>query len=114
MKNLKSDNYSSGEGPAVRSVQFSPIESQESEGQSSIPSSIDLLRDVPLTVHAELGRTKMVVKDILRLGVGSVIELEKETGEPLDILVNNKLIARGEVVEIEGNFGIRITEISGK
>jgi flagellar motor switch protein FliN len=56
----------------------------------------------------------MMVKDILRLSVGSVIELEKETGEPLDILVNNKMIARGEVVEIEGNFGIRITEITGR
>lgn len=98
----------------VRGVQFSPIEPDEGGGPAVNPNSIDLLKDVPLTVHAELGRTKMVVKDILRLGVGSVVELDKETGEPVDILVNNKLIARGEVVEIDGNFGVRVSEIPGK
>jgi flagellar motor switch protein FliN len=113
MRNLK-NNFSQNDPPAVRSVQFGPIDTEEVEEQPSSPSSIELLRDVPLTVHAELGRTRMLVKDILRLSVGSVIELEKETGEALDILVNNKLIARGEVVEIVGNFGIRITEITGK
>ncbi len=72
---------------------------------------LDLLKDIPLHVNAELGRTKMVVRDILRLGVGSVVELDRENGEPVDLLVNNKLIARGEVVEIDGNFGIKVTEI---
>ena len=71
----------------------------------------DLLKDIPLHVNAELGRAKMVVRDILRLGVGSVVELDRDNGEPVDLLVNNKLIARGEVVEIDGNFGIKVTEI---
>lgn len=95
--------------PTVRSVQFGTIEG--GGGASGTPSSIDLLKDVPLVVQAELGRTKMLVKEILKLGVNSVIELEKEAGEPVDVLVNNKLIAKGEVVEIDGNFGVRITEI---
>ncbi|MFP4498641.1 MAG: flagellar motor switch protein FliN [Vulcanimicrobiota bacterium] len=110
MRNNK--DYEAG-GPVVRGVQFSPIEPEEGDISVS-PSSIELLQDVPLAVTAELGRSKMLVKDILRLGVGSVIELDKETGEPLDLMVNNKLIARGEVVEIDGNFGIRVTEIPGK
>lgn len=111
---MNSPDYPGNEHPTVRGVQFSQIEPEDVGGPPASPSSIELLKDVPLHVHAELGRTKMVVKDILRLGVGSVIELDKETGEPIDILVNNKLIARGEVVEIDGNFGVRVTEIPGK
>ncbi len=115
MKNLRSEEeYVPNEAPSVRGVQFSPIEPDTSEDLPVSPASIDLLKDVPLHVTAELGRTKMLVKDILRLTVGSVIELDKETGEPLDLMVNNKLIARGEVVEIDGNFGIRVTEIPGR
>ncbi|NDD26851.1 MAG: flagellar motor switch protein FliN [Proteobacteria bacterium] len=84
------------------------IEASESGGA---PSSIDLLRDVPLEVQAQLGKSRKLVKDILKLNVGSIIELDKEAGEPVDILVNNKLIARGDVVEIDGNYGVRIIEI---
>jgi len=108
---LKSERFEGGSGGQgkVRSVQFGAL---ESGGLATpTPSSIDLLRDVPLVVQAELGRSRMQVKEILKLGEGSVIELDKEAGDPVDILVNNKLIARGEVVEIEGNFGVRITEI---
>ena len=111
---MSNDDFPQEGAPAVRGVQFSQIEQDEAGAPPVSPSSIDLLRDVPLQVHAELGRTKMVVRDILRLGVGSVIELEKQTGEPIDIMVNNKLIARGEVVEIDGNFGVRVSEIPGK
>lgn len=93
---------------AIKSVKFSEISEKQS---THVPSSIELLKDVPLTVTAELGRTKMMVKDILKFGVGSVIELEKEAGEPVDILVNSKLIAKGEVVEVDGNFGVRIIEV---
>ena len=93
----------------AKSVQFGNLEG--GGAAPSAPSSIDLLRDVPLEVQAQLGKTKKLVKDILKLNVGSIVELEKEAGEPIDILVNNKLIARGEVVEIDGNYGVRITEI---
>lgn len=73
--------------------------------------NIDLLMDVPLEVTVELGRTKMAIKDLLDLSEGSVVELDKLAGEPVDFLVNGRLISRGEVVVIDENFGVRITEI---
>jgi len=73
--------------------------------------NIDFLLDVPLDVSVELGRTKIAIKDMLQLGPGSVIELDKLIGEPVDLLVNDKPIARGEVVVFDENFGIRITDI---
>lgn len=73
--------------------------------------NISLLMDVPLQLTVELGRTKMLVKEILSLGEGSIIELDKLAGEPVDLLVNNKLIAKGEVVVIDENFGVRVTDI---
>ncbi len=77
-------------------------------------SNIDMIMDVPLQVTVELGRTKMLIKEILDLGPGSIVELDKLAGEPVDILVNNKLIAKGEVVVIDESFGVRITDIISK
>jgi flagellar motor switch protein FliN/FliY len=74
-------------------------------------SSMELLLDIPLEITAELGRTRMIINDLLQLGQGSVIELNKLAGEPLEILVNQKLIARGEVVVVNEKFGIRLTDI---
>jgi len=86
-----------------------------SKGQASKPfmdmGKIDFLLDVPLDVSVELGRAKMPIRDMLQLGPGSVIELDKLIGEPVDLLVNSRLIARGEVVVFDENFGIRITDI---
>ncbi len=79
--------------------------------QSSAESNLDLLQDIPLTVTVEIGRARMLVKDVLKLAVGAVIELDKLAGEPVDILVNGKIIARGEVIAVNENYGIRITEI---
>lgn len=73
--------------------------------------NLDMLLDIPLRVTVELGRTKRTVKDILGLTSGSIVELDKLAGEPVDILVNEKLIAKGEVVVIDENFGVRITDI---
>ncbi|MFC4557126.1 flagellar motor switch phosphatase FliY [Virgibacillus kekensis] len=73
--------------------------------------NLDMLLDIPLRVSVELGRTKRTIKDILELSTGSVIELDKLAGEPVDILVNEKLIAKGEVVVIDENFGVRVTDI---
>lgn len=73
--------------------------------------NIELLLDIPLEITAELGRTRMLIHDLLQLGQGSVIELNKLAGEPLEILVNQKLIARGEVVVVNEKFGIRLTDI---
>ncbi|MCK9223981.1 MAG: flagellar motor switch protein FliN [Candidatus Muirbacterium halophilum] len=92
----------------VSSVEFADLEQEE---LVDLPSNIDLLLDVPLEITVELGRTRMLVKDILELGTGSVIELERLAGESIDVLVNGKLIAKGEVVVIDENFGIRITSI---
>jgi len=81
---------------------------QESKGEKN---NLDLILDVPLTITVELGKTKKLIKDILELTEGSIIELDKLAGEPVDILANGKYIAKGEVVVIDENFGVRITDI---
>ena len=75
------------------------------------PENIDLIMDVPLEVTVELGRTSKAIKEILDFSPGTIIELDKLAGEPIDVLVNGKLVAKGEVVVIEESFGIRVTEI---
>ncbi len=75
------------------------------------PKDIDFLLDIPLEVTVELGNTRMLIRDLLQLGQGSVVELEKLAGEPLEVLVNGKLVARGEVVVINEKFGVRLTDI---
>jgi flagellar motor switch protein FliN/FliY len=72
---------------------------------------LDLLLDVPLDVSVELGRTRLTIQDLLALAPGSVIELDKVAGEPLDILINDRLVARGEAVVVNDKFGVRITDI---
>ena len=86
--------------------QVSISEDQEEEGMS-----LDLLLEMPLTVTFEVGRAKMLISDLLSLGQGSVLDLHRLVGESLDLFVNNRLIARGEVVVINEKFGARLTEI---
>jgi flagellar motor switch protein FliN/FliY len=84
----------------------------EPEPPSKQPArNIEFILDIPLEVTVELGRTSMLINDLLQLGQGSVIELNKLAGEPLEILVNKKLIARGEVVVVNEKFGVRLTDI---
>ncbi len=73
--------------------------------------NLDFILDIPLKVTVELGRTEVIIKDLLQLGQGSVLELDKLAGEPLEILVNGKLVAKGEVVVVNEKFGIRLTDI---
>jgi flagellar motor switch protein FliN len=73
--------------------------------------NLDFILDIPLQVSVELGRAKVIIKDLLQLGQGSVLELDKLAGEPLEVLVNGKLVARGEVVVVNEKFGIRLTDI---
>jgi flagellar motor switch protein FliN/FliY len=73
--------------------------------------NLDFILDIPLKVTVELGRTRVIIKDLLLLGQGSVLELDKLAGEPLEVLVNGKLIAKGEVVVVNEKFGIRLTDI---
>jgi flagellar motor switch protein FliN len=74
-------------------------------------SSIDLLRDVDLNVKIELGRSRMLVEDVLKLAEGSVVELDKLAGDPVDVFVNDRLVARGEVLVLNDNFCVRVNEI---
>lgn len=74
-------------------------------------SGMEVLLDVPLEISVELGRVKMMVREVLDLGTGSIIEVDKAAGEPVDVMVNGRLVAKGEVVVIEDNFGVRVTEI---
>lgn len=97
-------------GPAMVQAAQMPSMSQEG-GYSGAPGNIELIMDVPLQVTVELGRTHKTVREILSFGSGSVVELDKLAGEPVDILVNDRPIAKGEVVVIDENFGIRVTEI---
>ena len=73
--------------------------------------NLGFVLDIPLEISVELGRTKMIISDLLQLGQGSVIELSKLAGEPLEILVNQRLVARGEVVVVNDKFGIRLTDV---
>jgi len=92
----------------ISSVRFPQMGESISSGGYG---DISLLLDVEMTLTVELGRTTKLVKDILGLGEGSIIELDKLAGEPVDLLVNGKLIAKGEVVVIDENFGVRVTDI---
>ncbi|WP_424765783.1 flagellar motor switch phosphatase FliY [Paenibacillus sp. sgz302251] len=99
---------------ANRNVNVQPVQFANFENMpfaQADETNLNLLLDIPLKVTVELGRTQKQIKDILELSQGSIIELDKLAGEPVDILVNNKLIAKGEVVVIDENFGVRVTDI---
>ncbi|HBQ24762.1 MAG TPA: flagellar motor switch phosphatase FliY [Syntrophomonas sp.] len=93
---------------AVQPVQFANLRESDS---GSAPHNIGLIMDVPLNISVELGKTRKTIKDILELHQGAIIQLDKLAGEPVDMMVNGKLIAKGEVVVIDENYGIRITTI---
>lgn len=100
-------NYLPEPGAEVHPAEFAPLGASDPTGTSNI----DLLLDIMLKVDVELGRTSMQVKDILTLGPGSVVELDRIAGEPVDVSINGTLIARGEVVVVDEKFGVRVTEI---
>ncbi|MFT8871356.1 MAG: flagellar motor switch phosphatase FliY [Sporolactobacillus sp.] len=95
----------------VHPLEFSDFDGEEQKSAIRAPRNLDLLMDIPLDVSVELGHTTKTVREVLELGPGSIIELDKLAGEAIDILVNKKYIAKGEVVVVDENFGIRITEI---
>lgn len=111
--NMQGQNYGSGammEKPIeVQQAAFQPLNAG-TYGQP-LPKNIDLIMDVPLEVSVVLGRTRLNIKEILNLGTGSLIELDKLAEEPVEILVNGKKVAYGEVVVVDENFGVRITSI---
>ncbi|MBX3386104.1 MAG: flagellar motor switch protein FliN [Phycisphaeraceae bacterium] len=111
IQQAKSMNAKSGAGG--RSGGPAPVELPDftSAGDERVPEGIDLLADVNLNVKIELGRTRMVVEDVLRLGEGSVVELDKLAGDPVDVYVNDRHVAKGEVLVLNDNFCVRINEI---
>ncbi len=102
-------HHNSDESKEPEEAKFSELKGDAEETKTS--RDIDFLLDIPLEITVELGRTRILIQDLLKLGHGSVIELDKIAGEPMEILVNNKLIAKGEVVVVNEKLGVRLTEI---
>jgi flagellar motor switch protein FliN/FliY len=95
-----------------KSVQeMSSPQGNDGSGQGMGLNNIDFIMDIPLEVTVRLGRARLPISELIELGAGSVIELDRVAGEPLEVLVNNKLVARGEAVVISDKFGVRLTEI---
>ena len=101
-------NAASDDGGAGENLVGSPEENRLSKTDFS---KLKMILDVPLKLSVELGRTKMLINDLLQLGQGSVIELDKIAGEPMEILINDKLVAMGEVVVVNEKFGVRLTDV---
>ncbi len=96
------------ENPEARTASFSTLEQRT---PTTTAGNLDFILDVPLKVVVQLGTTKILVRELLQLGQGSVVELEKLAGEPMDVVIGDKLIARGEVVVVNEKFGVRLTDI---
>lgn len=116
MEQVKEGNENAGMGneTQIQSIQFSQLNSfntpdLKDEGKRNL----DLVLDIPVPVSVELGHTTMLVKDIIALSQGSIVELDKIAGTPVDLLIRGKLLAQGEVVVVDENFGLKITNICG-
>lgn len=108
---IAAESSSSSPPPSSNAARFEIPELERQEMSPDQVNGIDLLRDVELNVKIELGRSRMLVDDVLRLGEGSVVELDKLAGDPVDVFVNNRLVARGEVLVLNDNFCVRISDI---
>lgn len=97
--------------PGAKSMNIPELDQAALAAAGASIQGIDLLRDVALNVKIELGRSRMLVDDVLRLGEGSVVELDKLAGDPVDVIVNDRLVARGEVLVLNDNFCVRINDI---
>lgn len=104
--------FADARAAATRPAAFSPAQPSDGPVEGVLPQ--EALLDIPLNVRIELGRTKMRLEDVLALGKGSVVPLDQLAGEPLDIYVNDRLVARGEVLILHDNFCVRVTEIVGQ
>ena len=96
-------------GEIVGSISAEPLNENKTDQKEKY--DIDLILDIPLDVSVELGKVKMIVNDLIQLGQGSIVDLEKPVGEPLEIYINGKLIARGEVVVVDEKYGIRVIDV---
>ncbi len=108
----QSEHSDNAPGAPAQPVAFAPIGEAGGDGASGDGgANLELILDISVPITVEVGRTTMQIEEILALGPGSVVELDKLAGEPLDVLVNGKPIARGEVVMVNDSLGVRITEI---
>ncbi len=103
----RSDSQTTG-SQSPQPASFPSVQSAETGGA---PKNIDFILDIPMSITVYVGSTKMAIRDLLQLAQGSVIELDKLAGEPMEVMVNNKLVARGEVVVVNEKFGIRLTDV---
>jgi flagellar motor switch protein FliN len=110
---LKKERSQHGQAARSRSAEFKDMTGEAKESAKEKPRRRDLefILDIPLEVSAELGRTRLLINELLQLGQGSVIELNKLAGEPLEVHINGKLVARGEAVVVNERFGVRLTDI---
>jgi flagellar motor switch protein FliN len=92
----------------ARPADFPPLEQSAPMGS---PNAVDFILDIPLQLSVRIGSTRMLIRDLLQLGQGSVIELDKLAGEPMEVLVNGKLVARGEAVVVNEKLGVRLTDV---
>ena len=95
--------------PVIEEIELEPLVPLDDDAASD--TDIGLLLEVPLSISVELGRTSLTIRELLALGQGSILQLDRHAGEPVDVLVNGKRLARGEVVVIDEDFGIRVTEV---
>ncbi len=104
---------SAGAGAPAADVKAAPLENFSSQGggPKAISPDLDIILDIPVTISMEVGNTQIPIRNLLQLNQGSVIELDRLAGEPLDVLVNGTLIAHGEVVMVNEKFGIRLTDV---
>lgn len=107
MDDIMNQSFGGGEARSVQPGEFP----KGSGAGNKEPLDLDFILDIPLQVRVEVGRTRMLIQELLQLGKGSVIELNKLLGEPFEVMVNDKLVARGEVVVVNDRFGIRLTDI---
>ena len=103
---MEQENLGKTREPGIK-----PVADPKAEGSYKEVPNLDFVLDLPLEVSVELGRARMLISELLQLGQGSIIELNKLAGEPVEIFVNQKLIARGEVVVVNEKFGIKMTDI---
>ncbi|HEB59467.1 MAG TPA: flagellar motor switch protein FliN [Gammaproteobacteria bacterium] len=96
---------------AGEEAQAAPLESLQADGSAGDDVNLDVILDIPVTISMEIGRTDINIRNLLQLNQGSVVELDRLAGEPLDVLVNGTLIAHGEVVVVNEKFGIRLTDV---
>lgn len=105
---IKAEDSKAQTKAEAKTAQFANV---QDTAKPAAQKSIDFILDIPLNITVELGKTQMLINDLLQLGQGSVVELSKLAGEPMEVLVNQKLIARGEVVVVNEKFGVRLTDI---